>query len=91
MVVQLLPFYALVAIPGAVLSALYLATEETPLSERLQPEGRVVLGILAGVLWPLFGLAGLLWLLRATGRGVMQVARLVRPAKPKIPRAEVRR
>lgn len=79
--------YLAVALIGAFMGAVIMV-DDGP--RELGSEGRVILGILAGALWPLIALACVAWLLRAGWLGIMQVVRLVRPTKTKLPRAEVR-
>jgi hypothetical protein len=69
-----------------------VAVIENPRQLRsLNTEGRVVVGILAGVLWPLIGVWGLAVSFAFIGRGFAQLWRFVIPRRVKLPRAQVRK
>jgi hypothetical protein len=88
--VALLSIYFAGALLGVfVVAAIFVI--ENPLDLALADEGRAVLGVIAGLLWPLVALYAIVRFLCAAWRGVMQCVRLVVPAKAKLPRAEVRR
>lgn len=89
--IAMFSIYATVAVVGVLFGAIMFGIEEDLLDLDLPTEGRVVLGVFAGVLWPIAALIAVLWFLRAAWRGVMQVVRLVAPAKTQLPKAEVRR
>lgn len=88
-----LPVWAAVALFVGFVASMILSTEgdDFELTENLGSEGRIVLGVLAGLVWPLLAVIAVARLVRAIWRGVMQCARLVMPAKPDVPRATARR
>lgn len=88
---EMIACYATVAAIGAFIGAMIFATEDDLLDLDLPTEGRIVLGVIAGLLWPIVALLFVVWFMRAAWRGVMQCVRLVVPAKVKVPKAEVRR
>lgn len=55
--------------------------------EGIGKEGRMVLGGLMGLLWPLLIVAGLLWCLAFVARGFVQIVRTMLPKRTKVPEA----
>lgn len=74
--IELLPVYVGLAVAFAACGAVVLGSDPPWELRNVPVEGRVVLAILAAAFWPLFALAGILWVLIAFGRGVGQVWRL---------------
>lgn len=78
----LLVGYGMFGLLAAFMCVLLTIDEEIRIIDDLGKEGRAVLAILIGALWPLLVVAGVLWLLRAGGRGIAQVWRVAFPKKP---------
>lgn len=88
---SLLALYIAVALVGSIMGAIMFVDGDVLEFDGLGNEGRVIIGILAGILWPLLALWGVAWVLRAAWRGLVQCVRFVVPRKAKLPRAQVRR
>lgn len=56
----------------------------------LGSEGRFIVCLLAGLVWPLFLLCAVAWAVMSLALGVHQVWRALFPAKPTLPRATAR-
>lgn len=91
----LITLYAALAVIGAVVCAAIFVGEKPKFLGKLESEGRAVAGVLFGIFWPLIGVAFVVkfapHVMRGFGRGVAQLWRIVRPKKPDLPRAELRR
>ncbi len=73
----------------AFMGAMMFAIEGDDWIPGLGTEGRIVLGIIAGALWPIVALILVVLLVQAAWRGVVQCVRLVFPEKANLPKARV--